>query len=367
VPLERPFNLPWPLAVGDSLPGWTMPASLGRSFSLSEFAGRPLVLVFLAADDLTRLGETLAAYGRAQSEFQALGANVIAVVAASAAQVSALAARLPPAMPLLADVDGAVSRAHHAYRPLATPQGPRLAPASRAFVADAGLRVLWVGGETAAEVLAAAQALCAPQPSQPLGAQAPVLLIPHVLPPDFCAELMAVWATQGHQESGFMKEVAGQTVGEYDPSHKLRRDHYVQPGPLRQRLMHIIFHRVKPHIHKAFAFEATRFEEFRIACYDASRGGYFRPHRDNTTPGTAHRVFAMSLNLNAGGAPGGYEGGYLRFPEYGPWLYRPAVGEAVIFSCSLMHEATDVTAGQRFVLLTFLYGEAQAALRRGQS
>ena len=132
----------------------------------------------------------------------------------------------------------------------------------------------------------------------------------------------------------------------------------VEP-PLRDRLMHYIYHRVKPLVQQAFAFAATRFEDFRIACYDSQTGGYFRPHRDNTTAGTAHRVFAMSLNLNAGD----YEGGYLRFPEFSPQLYRPGTGEAVIFSCSLVHEATEVTAGRRFVLLTFLYGEAQAKLR----
>ncbi|HUB25447.1 MAG TPA: 2OG-Fe(II) oxygenase, partial [Tepidisphaeraceae bacterium] len=58
-----------------------------------------------------------------------------------------------------------------------------------------------------------------------------------------------------------------------------------------------------------------------------------------------------------------YEGGYLRFPEYGPNLYRPTGGGACVFGCSLLHEATDVTAGRRFVLLTFLYGEKEAKLR----
>lgn len=109
---------------------------------------------------------------------------------------------------------------------------------------------------------------------------------------------------------------------------------------------------------RAFNYDVTRREDFRIACYDAARGGYFRPHRDNTTDGTAHRRFAMSLFLN-----GDYEGGRLRFPEYGPHRYRPEAGGAVVFSCSLLHEATDVTAGRRFVLLSFFYGEREARAR----
>ncbi|HEX9584805.1 MAG TPA: hypothetical protein VGB36_09925 [Gammaproteobacteria bacterium] len=41
---------------------------------------------------------------------------------------------------------------------------------------------------------------------------------------------------------------------------------------------------------------------------------------------------------------------YRRLPEYGPHLYKPATGEAVIFSCSMLH-------GERYVLLAFLYGD----------
>jgi hypothetical protein len=66
----------------------------------------------------------------------------------------------------------------------------------------------------------------------------------------------------------------------------------------------------------------------------------------------------MSLFLNDD-----YEGGYVRFPDYGPNCYRMPVGGAVVFSCSLQHEATDVTAGRRFVLLTFFYGEREAQRR----
>ena len=58
----------------------------------------------------------------------------------------------------------------------------------------------------------------------------------------------------------------------------------------------------------------------------------------------------MTLNLNTDE----YEGGELRFPEFGPNLYRPGAGDAVVFSCSLLHEALDVTKGSRFTLLSFL-------------
>jgi predicted 2-oxoglutarate/Fe(II)-dependent dioxygenase YbiX len=114
-----------------------------------------------------------------------------------------------------------------------------------------------------------------------------------------------------------------------------------------------------PEIHKAFQFLATRMERYIVACYDAQEAGHFRPHRDNTTKGTAHRRFAVSLFLNTGE----YEGGHLRFPEYGSALYSAPPGGAVVFSCSLLHEATAVTQGRRCMFLPFLYDDAARRTR----
>lgn len=97
-----------------------------------------------------------------------------------------------------------------------------------------------------------------------------------------------------------------------------------------------------------------------MACYDSSVGGHFRAHRDNTTKGTAHRQFAVSINLNTEE----FEGGQLWFPEFGRRAYRPSTGGAVVFSCSLMHEATPVTKGFRYAYLPFLYNEEGARIRQ---
>jgi hypothetical protein len=131
-----------------------------------------------------------------------------------------------------------------------------------------------------------------------------------------------------------------------------RCDHVVQDPQRSRELAATIGRRVMPELSKAFAYRASRFEGFKIACYQASDRGFFRAHRDNLSPATAHRRFALTLNLNDG-----YEGGQLRFPEYGPELYRPATGAALLFSCSHLHEVLEVTAGRRFVLLSFLFGD----------
>ncbi|MDA0748839.1 MAG: 2OG-Fe(II) oxygenase, partial [bacterium] len=182
--------------------------------------------------------------------------------------------------------------------------------------------------------------------------QAPVLLIPNVLEPEVCAFLKQVWETQGHRETGVERSEEGHRGEAIDYGNKSRTDHVVEDEKLLRMLSSAIGRRVMPEVQRAFAYRATRFEGFKIACYNASSGGFFHAHRDNLSPSTAHRRFALSLNLNDG-----YEGGFLRFPEFGPHLYRPGTGSAVVFACAHLHEVTAVTQGQRFALLSFLFAD----------
>ena len=99
-----------------------------------------------------------------------------------------------------------------------------------------------------------------------------------------------------------------------------------------------------------------------VACYAAEDEAHFRPHRDNTTKGTAHRRFAVSINLNSD-----FDGGEICFPEYGPRTFKPAAGCAVIFSCSLLHAVTQVTRGKRYAFLPFLYDDAAAKIREANA
>ncbi len=119
-----------------------------------------------------------------------------------------------------------------------------------------------------------------------------------------------------------------------------------------------IHDRLVPEIRRAYQFHATRMERYIVACYQGEHGGHFRAHRDNTTKGTAHRRFACSLNLNDD-----YEGGFVWFPEFGRQLFKPPPGGACVFSCSMLHEATPVTQGVRYVFLPFLYDDAAAKIR----
>jgi predicted 2-oxoglutarate/Fe(II)-dependent dioxygenase YbiX len=191
---------------------------------------------------------------------------------------------------------------------------------------------------------------------------APVLMVPDVIEPELCRTLINLYEASGGKPSGFMREVDGKTKLLHDPAHKQRRDHEVEETNLRRGLAQRVQRRLLPAVKRAFQFDATRMERYLVACYEAG-AGHFRPHRDNTTPATAHRRFAVTINLNATG----YDGGDLRFPEFGRRSYRAPTGGAIVFSCSLLHEATPVTSGRRYAFLPFLYDEEGAQLRESNN
>ena len=189
---------------------------------------------------------------------------------------------------------------------------------------------------------------------------APVLILPRVLEPEFCRILIDYYQRGAPAQSGFAAEVDGQTVTRLNPNLKRRHDVTIEDPTLIEALRDRLKLRLFPMIERAFGWRATRIERDLICCYSAEEKGFFFPHRDDATAGTAHRRFAVTLNLNAED----YEGGDLRFLEYGRRTYRPPTGGAAVFACGLLHEATPVTRGVRYAVVPFLYDEAAERVRQ---
>lgn len=188
---------------------------------------------------------------------------------------------------------------------------------------------------------------------------APVLVVPRVLSQDQCGGYIDYYHSQIPRTSGFMVTEGGMTREKHNHLVKSRADVAIQDDRLCDQLRSAVKNRIAPMIKRSFQFDATRIERYIIACYTAETEGRFLPHRDNTTAATAHRAFAVTINLNTED----YEGGALRFPEFGNRTYTAPTGGAIVFSCSLLHEALPVTKGKRFATLPFLYGEAESEIR----
>lgn len=174
-------------------------------------------------------------------------------------------------------------------------------------------------------------------------------MIPRIFEPAFCRELIAYYNARGGGDSGYMRtRLDGTIEGVIDYGFKRRRDCLIEDDALAREARQRIEQRLIPQIRKVFRFRVTRMERYLIACYDSQEGGYFRPHRDND--GNGHRQFAVTLNLSSED----YEGGDLKFPEYGQQVYRAPTGGACVFSCFLLHEATPVTRGTRYAFVPFI-------------
>lgn len=182
-------------------------------------------------------------------------------------------------------------------------------------------------------------------------AQAPVLLVPEAISAGMADRVLEAWRESEPEATGVETTADGRRIEALDDLRKRRRDHVVGDKQLLRTLTQHVGRRVIPEVRQAFAFTAKGFEGFKIGRYDDTDEGFFAAHRDNISPATAHRRFALSINLNDD-----YEGGELVFPEYGGHRYRPAAREALIFSGSLLHAVRPVTRGHRFVLLSFLFG-----------
>jgi predicted 2-oxoglutarate/Fe(II)-dependent dioxygenase YbiX len=229
----------------------------------------------------------------------------------------------------------------------------------RWVILDPSMRILgWAGLERSDEVLSIFARYGLPEDHAGVPLHAPVLIAPRIFEPELCRKLIEVYRADGGSPSGVMRERNGKTYGALD-DFKRRADAVVEDPALLEAINTRLKRRLRPEVEKAFGWRATHVERYIVARYGADDGGYFRPHVDNRTPGTAHRKFACSINLNTDD----YDGGALRFPEFGPRLYKPPTGGAVVFSCSLLHEAMPVTRGERFAYLPFLYDEEGARIR----
>ena len=336
-----------PFAPGEAAPWFKAPTPSNPEYHFDTVAGRYVVLLFLPLEAEAR-GAALKQLMAHQAFFD--DDRAAAFVVARDPQTLATAKDLRGVRWIL-DADGAVSRLYGAL-------GEDGAEDFFWLALDPMLRVLWQAPASEGEAaLTPLWSLPAPPRHAGFEVPAPILVLPRVFEPELCRELIGVWEDREAQFTGVMRDRGEVTVAEMDDL-KRRRDVLIEdevlPALIRSRLETRVF----PMIARAFTAEMTRIERYLVSCYDAADGGVFHPHRDNITFGTAHRKFACSINLNDD-----FEGGDLRFPEFGPRAYRPPVGGAVVFACGLLHEAMRVTRGRRFAFLPFFTDEAGAAVR----
>jgi peroxiredoxin/predicted 2-oxoglutarate/Fe(II)-dependent dioxygenase YbiX len=352
------------LEIGDPAPWFSIPSTNNPLFHFSTVAGRRVILFFFGSANFAEIQVMLKSFEELSAQFNSLKVALLGVSIDATDKEKSKLTTIAPSFIVFWDFDKTISQEYGVCRDVEENEIVRVHYAPQTFVLNENLQVINIFpmGDTsqhAHQVLDFLKSLLPIEEPRPMTSHAPVLLIPNVLDKAFCRSLIDMYKTHGGSPSGFMRQIGGKTVGLHDDTFKKRRDFFIEDENFQQQLSGVILRRVRPEVEKAFQFTITRFERYLIGCYDAESGGYFHPHRDNTSKATLHRRFAMTLNLNVGE----YAGGFLRFPEYAPHGYKGDTGTAIIFSCSLLHEATPVISGQRFALLSFFYGDEDSKVR----
>lgn len=346
------------LALGDPLP-WFRQTCQGIQFAPDAMAGRFLVFCLYGSASDPRARQALQAVAAHRDRFDDTRFSVFGISTDPQDEAQGRVADSMPGIRFMWDFDRTVSRLLGAL------------PKQKAGDEDEPFRRLWIVVDPTLHVLATipfaedggdAAALFdlldrQPHPSRFAGFEipAPVLVLPNVFGPDLCRHLVGLYDRQGGGESGVMRG----NVGVYDRAFKSRKDVNIEDETLKRHLQGLIARRVLPEIEKLFFMKITRMERYMVGCYAAEDGGHFRPHRDNVSEITAHRRFAISINLNDD-----FDGGAVSFPEYNPRGIKALPGWCVVFPCAALHAVSKVTRGRRYAFLPFVYDEAGAAIRQ---
>lgn len=351
------------LTPGDPAPSFIQRSVANPRYAFDSAAGRYLVLCFFGSAADTHAQEALRAAHDRPDIFDDVRACFFGVSVDPEDEANERLANRIPGYRHFWDFDLTASSRYGIADKDADPANGPVALARQWIIIDPTMRVIAAirfrkdRGDIA-EVMNLLDRL--PPVAQFAGAEimAPILFLPRVFEPELCRHLIGLYEAKGGRESGFMREIDGKTVGLTDPGFKRRKDYDIEDRGLISALQTRFLRRVVPEIAKVHQFRVTRMERYIVSCYSSEDGGHFAAHRDNTTKGTAHRRFAVSVNLNDD-----FEGGEVCFPEYGTRSFKAPPGGAVVFSCSLLHKVSKVKKGRRYAFLPFLYDDAAARLR----
>jgi peroxiredoxin len=331
--------------IGEYVPWYTVQGTGGSKFALQTFAGKYVVLCFFESTANPFSRRVLEDIERQGERFH--GEGIVFVGVSTDPKDTNLRAGREQGI-YLCDSTRELSRLHEVN----SKDGTQFQP--QTIILDPMLRVASVlpfHGDPESYVAWLLDTLNALPALQELSGYAPIILLANVFEPEFCRTLIRLHEQHGGHDVGGLREVGGQSVPIIDHRLRSRLDYVITDPDVQEAALFRLGRSLVPEVRRAFQFQAACVERHVVACYDAALGGRFTAHRDNTTPLTAHRKFAVTMNLNAED----YEGGDLCFPEYGSRLYRCPTGGAVVFSCTLLHEAKPVTKGRRFAYLPFLY------------
>jgi peroxiredoxin Q/BCP len=101
-----------PLSVGDTAPNFTVKDTIGKTVTLSEYAGKPVVLYFYPKDDTPGCTKEACSFRDNYEQFLSKGITVFGVSLDDELSHQQFTEKFNLPLPLLADVDGAIAKAY---------------------------------------------------------------------------------------------------------------------------------------------------------------------------------------------------------------------------------------------------------------
>ncbi len=335
---------------GDPAP-WFRQKTL--SGDLSDFdlaAGRYQLLCFFGSSLMPIGQNALKALAKHRAIFDDVRLSFSGVTIDPSCATSGRIKMQGPGIRFYIDADGSVTRKYGAL-PIDTSQQTGLPYRGLWVIVDPTLRIVEVmpfeeSGENHEYLFRYLRILPAPAMHAGIPVHAPILVLPQVFPLEFCQRMIALHDAAGETDAN--AKITGQ-----------RPNSLINDASIIAEAQKYVLQRIVPEIRKAFQFKVTHMEHYQIECSSVIAGENTHPKRNNSTSGTAHRRFAVSINLNHD-----FTGGEIGFPEYGPRTFKAQAGGAIVYSCSFLQEVTPISRGRRYAFQPFLHDGAAVPVRK---
>lgn len=110
------------LSVGEPAPDFSLPGTGDRDYTLKEYRGQPVVLVFYPGDDTPVCTKQLNSYNDDLAQFGEVNAQLLGISAQDVSSHEAFSGKHGLQFPLLADTDKAVAGSYGTLGPIGFPR-----------------------------------------------------------------------------------------------------------------------------------------------------------------------------------------------------------------------------------------------------
>lgn len=314
---------------GERLPRIVLQDERFKSFDLNHLIGKPVVVFYFLSIHHPFCLELLKIIQIKINFFRERGVSVVGISPNSSIDLYESAKKLNILFPLLADPEFQAAKALGIV--LTAQAGPKEAIEVRraTLVLDSTLRIRkqYYPKQTNAHVEQVLNELTEILPeNQPYLVQrhAPVLLIPDVIEPGLCNEIAS-------------------------------RKNLAQP--FNSYIDKRLYERVVPEVLKAFYFKPKKRKIPKISVYGPATQGPTKLFRVHAQEHEAPYQYVIVIALSA---PDAYKGGGICFPEYSLGIYKPHLGEAMVYSTFLLQQILPVISGEALMLTSYFYDEESA-------